>query len=168
MSELRIKLMAREADRLREDADLLRVRPASQSHAAYLLDLLALEILLKCCLIIETGQLVRGHDYVNIFLRLKPETRKALISSAAKRTGPTADYSDPYWLLALFGSNFVHVRYPYEAYRNNMTEAEYLRLGSEWVERGAVSEEARFDFRPNELSGFLHAFSAHAAEKIAG
>ena len=168
MSELRTKLMAREAERLRADADVLKGRATSQSHGAYLLDLLALEILLKCCVIIETGQLERGHDYVNIFLKLKPETRNALISAAATRNGPTADYSDPYWLMALFGLNFVRVRYPYEAYRGNLTEAEYLRLGSEWVERGARLEEATFDFRPNELYGFLHALSAYAAEKLAG
>src|SRR5689334_1930830 len=124
MSQLRTRLMAREAERLRADADVLKGRATSPSHGAYLLDLLSLEILLKCCVIIETGRLERGHDYVNIFLKLKPETRKTLISSAADRVGPTADYSDPCWLLALFASNFVRVRYPYEAYQSNMTEAE--------------------------------------------
>jgi len=150
-----------------EDADYLRRRLDSQSNGAYLLDLLALEILLKCCVVIETGKLEHGHDYVQIFLKLNRVTREALIQTAATRMGPIADYADTYWLLALYGSNFIRMRYPYEAY-GSKSEAEYLRLGPEWIERGALVEEATFDFRPLELHGLLHAFSTYGAEKIAG
>jgi hypothetical protein len=159
--------MLREATRYMEDAEHLSSRLDCQSDAAYLLDLLALEILLKCCVVIETGKLERGHDYVQLFLKLDGGTREALIQAAATRMGPIADYADTYCLLALYGSNFVRMRYPYEAY-GSMSEADYFRLGSEWVERGALVEEAMFDFRPMELHGLLHALSTYAAEKIDG
>lgn len=165
MSTLRVKLMLREAKYLMEDANRLRGQLNSQSNGGYLLDLLALEILLKCCVVIETGKLERGHDYVQIFLMLNRETREALIGSAADRMSTSADYTDTYWLLSLYGSNFIRMRYPYEAY-GCISEAEYLRLGSEWIERGALVEEATFDFRPNELYGLLYALSTYADEKI--
>ncbi len=167
MSELRVKLMSREAVKLMADAERLRGDVRSESNGAYLLDLLALEILLKCCVAIETGKFERGHDYVHMFLKLQIDTRKALVDAAAVRMGPAADYSDVCWLLALFGCNFIRLRYPYEAYAG-MSEAEYFRRGSEWIDRGAVVEEATFDFRPNELHGLLDALSRFAADKLAG
>ena len=45
MSDLRVKLMLREATRYMGDAEYLRGRFDSQSNGAYLLDLIALEIL---------------------------------------------------------------------------------------------------------------------------
>ena len=167
MLELRTKLMAREAARLMADAEYLRGNLNSESNGAYLLDLLALEILLKCCVALKTGKLEHGHDYVHIFLRLDGESRRKLIDTAARRMGPTADYSDPYWLLSLFSTNFIRLRYPYEAY-GGMSEAEYLRLGAEWIERGAKIEEATFDLRPDELYGLLYALSQSASEQHAG
>lgn len=167
MSELRTKLMAREAERLIADAGRLYQNPTSESNGAHLLELLALEILLKCCVVLETGRLERGHDYVHIFLKLKSTVRKKIVDSAATRVGPSADYSDVYWLLSLFASNFVRLRYPYEAY-SGMSEDDYLRLGAEWIERGAKVEEATFDFRPDELHGLLHALSLFASERLAG
>jgi hypothetical protein len=167
MSDLRVKLMLREATRYMDDAEYLRGRLDSQSNGAYLLDVFALEILLKCSVVIETGKLERGHDYVQLFLKLDRGTREALIQAAGSWMGPIADYTDTYWLLALYGSNFSSMRYPYEAY-GSMSEADYRRLGPEWIERGALVEEATFDFRPLELHGLLHALSSYAAEKIAG
>jgi hypothetical protein len=159
--------MVREAERLMADAGLLYRSLARESHGAYLLDLLALEILLKCCVVLETGRLERGHDYVHIFLKLSPVARKTILDSAAERMGPSADYSDVYWLLSLFASNFVRLRYPYEAY-SGMPEAHYLRLGVEWIERGSEVEEATFDFRPEELHGLLHSLSRFASQRLAG
>ena len=158
--------MIREATRLADDAQYLRGRVLSESNGAYLLELLALEILLKCCVLLETGVLERGHDYVHIFLRLSSETRRRIVHEAAQRMGPSADYSDPYWLLDLFSSNFTRTRYPYEAYNPGMSEADYIRMGAEWVDRGALIEEATFDFRPNELHGFIHALSALASARV--
>ena len=157
--------MLREAKCLMEDAGCLRSKTISQSKGAYLLELLALEILLKCCVVIETEKLEHGHDYVQVFLKLNRETRETLIQSAADRMSTNADYADIYWLLSLYGSNFTRMRYPYEQY-GRISEAEYLRLGSEWIERGALTEEAKFDFRPNELYGLLYALSTYADAKI--
>lgn len=165
MSELRIKLMAREAGELMADAQILRRNIFSESHGAYLLDLLALEILLKCCVVIETSVLERGHDYVKLFLKLSSSTRKRLIESAIARMGPTADFSDSCSLLALYGSNFVNLRYPYEEYAG-MSEREYLQLGPEWIERGARVDEASFNFQPNELQGLLFALYAFTEERF--
>ena len=165
MTQLRTNLMLREAERLVADAQYLRGKVNAESNGAYLLELLALEILLKCCVLLETGSLERGHDYVHIFLRLASETRRAIVDAAAQRMGPIADYSDPYWLLALFSSNFIRTRYPYEAYKPGLSESDYIRMGTEWIDRGAKIEEATFDFRPNELYGLIHALSAFASAR---
>jgi hypothetical protein len=158
--------MLREAKRLSADAQRLSQSGHGESNGAYLLELLALEILLKCCVLLETRSLERGHDYVNIFLRLSASARQAIITSAANRMGPSANFSDPYWLLKLFSSNFIRTRYPYEAYRPGLTEAEYERIGAEWLEAGGKVEEATFDFRPNELFGFLFALTEFADARI--
>ena len=166
MTQLRTKLMLREAERLVADAQYLRGKVNAESSGAYLLELLALEILLKCCVLVETESLERGHDYVHIFLRLESGTRRKIVEAAAARMGPIADYSDPYWLLALFSSNFIRTRYPYEAYKPGMSESDYIRMGTEWIDRGAKIEEATFDFRPHELHGLLHALCAFASARI--
>ena len=168
MSQLRTKLMLREARRLVTDAEYLQGNARSESNGAYLLKLLALEILLKCCVLLETGTLERGHDCVHIFLRLAASTRKGIVETASRRMGPTADYSDTYWLLELFSSNFIRMRYPYESYPPGMSEADYIRLGAEWIDRGAAVEEATFDFRPEELFGFVYALSEFASEQVGG
>lgn len=165
MTLLRTKLMLREAERLVADAQYLRGKVNAESNGAYLLELLALEILLKCCVLLETGSLEHGHDYVHIFLRLESGARRAIVDAAARRMGPIADYSDAYWLLALFSSNFVRTRYPYEIYKPGLSESDFIRLGTEWIDRGAKIEEATFDFRPNELYGFIHALSAFASAR---
>lgn len=63
--------MLREAERLVADADYLRGKVNAESNGSCLLELLALEILLECSVLLETGSLERGHDYVHIFLRLE-------------------------------------------------------------------------------------------------
>lgn len=166
MTQLRTKLMLREAQRLVADAQHLSGKANAKSNGAYLLELLALEILLKCCVLLESGSLERGHDYVHIFLRLESGTRREIIDAAGERMGSIADYSDPYWLLALFSSNFIRMRYPYEAYRPGVSESDYARMGTEWIDRGAKIEEATFDFRPSELSGLIHALCTFASARI--
>lgn len=166
MTQLRTKLMLREAERLVADAQHLCGKVNAESNGAYLLELLALEILLKCCVLLETGSLERSHDYVHIFLRLESGARRSIIDSAAQRMGPSADYSDPYWLLALFSSNFIRTRYPYEAYKPGLSESDFIRMGTEWIDRGAKIEEATFDFRPNELYGLIHALSTFASARV--
>lgn len=165
MTQLRTKLMLREAERLVADAQYLRGRRNAESNGAYLLELLALEILLKCCVLLEAGSLERSHDYVSIFLCLASGSRRGIVDAAAQRMGPIADYSDPNWLLALFSSNFIRTRYPYEAYIPGLSESDYLRKGTEWIDRGAKIEEATFDFRSNELHGLIHALSAFASTR---
>ena len=56
MTLLLYQLMLREAERLVADAQYLRGKVNAESNGAYLLELLALEILLKCAPL-ETGSL---------------------------------------------------------------------------------------------------------------
>ncbi len=165
MSELRIKLMYNHAANLMFDAEALRLRN-SESPAPYLLDLLALEIFLKTCVAIESGKLERGHEYAELFSKLELATRSSLAETAAVREGPVADFTNIELLLKLWGRNFIRLRYPYEAYEG-LSEREYLRLGPQWIERGAKDEEATFDFRPKELHGILFALSNFVQEWLA-
>lgn len=163
MSELRIKLMYEHAAGLIADAESLRQRMDSSLASSYLLDLLAFEVVLKTCVAIETGSLEHGHEYAHLFAKLTSETRLTIVENAAVREGPLANFSDLASLFELWGRNFIRLRYPYEAYEG-LTEMEYLRLGPNWIDRGAKVEEATFDLRPTELHGMLFALAQFARE----
>ena len=63
---LQIKLMAREADERLADAESLESRLQANSSSAYLLRLLAFEILLKATVRIHGGAPKRTHGYLSL------------------------------------------------------------------------------------------------------
>jgi HEPN domain-containing protein len=148
------------------DAELLRTSANAQSDAAYLLDLLAFEILLKAALIIDQSKTARNHGYKELFALLSPETQSALLVSAAERMGPHADYSRLDSLLDLWALNFVQLRYPYEKY-DGMTREQFVLAAAEWIERGALVEEATFAYYPQELTDLLYSLSQYVSAWLA-
>ena len=158
MSDLLVKLMYREASNRMADSSILAQSVNTRGDSAYLLNLLALEILLKCALLINEEKLVRGHKYSELFEMLPKDQRDRIVSVAAERLGPTVNYSDLDSKLNVFSSNFIKLRYPYESYKD-LTEEEYFQLGDQWMERGAIVEEAEFKYYPEELYGLQYALS---------
>ena len=156
MNDLTIKLMLREAQNRIADASILSQSIKTRSDSAYLLNLLALEILLKCSILISTGKLEHGHKYFDLFEKLPDEKSNKIILNAKNTQGPIANFSDLKAKLQIFESNFIKLRYPYEKY-TEITEEEYISRGNEWLNRGAITEGADFQYYPNELYGLNQA-----------
>lgn len=158
--------MYREASDRMADSSILAQAVNTRGDSAYLLNLLALEILLKCVLLIENEKLVHGHNYLGLFEMLPKKHRERIVSVAAERLGPTVDYSDLNSKLKTFSSNFIKLRYPYESYKE-LTEEEYFQLGDQWMERGAIVEESEFKYYPEELYGLQFALKKEVKDWLA-
>ncbi len=152
--------MLKEARARVADGELLERSLAAQSDGAYLLRLLAFEILLKATHLAHVGMPERSHSYRQLFNALPSGVRSAIVKSAIERMSTSADYADVPKLLCVFKENFVGLRYPYERYENCSAE-EYADLGESWVARGAPEEEAIFVYNPEELRGLIHALELH-------
>lgn len=138
------------AIRMADSADLSS-RAARQSDSAYLLELLAFEILLKALYRIHVGDPGSNHKYDELYENI-PVTVRGQVEAAARHARPTGAYVELTDLLKCLGRNFVALRYPYEKYFE-MSEAEYLARGDEWIARGALSEEADYVYYSVELNG---------------
>ena len=156
MDPLQRRLMLRESNRRLESARLLKTA-GDTSDSAYLLELLAFELLLKLLVEERTGKSApRHHRYAEIFELLPLGVRREVLERAAARIGPSALSSDPNAVLHELAKNFVELRYPHQKYIGH-SEDEYLALGERWLEEGAPLERATFRYYPEELLGLLHA-----------
>ena len=148
--------MCRESEVRLESARLLR-SVSDDSDSAYLLELLAFELLLK--VVIERSTQTKApsnHHYDSIFGKLPPETQAEVLEIAGGRIGPSALSSDHLKVLKDLSSNFVQLRYPYEKY-SGLNEQEYLAIGHEWIAGGAITSEADYRYHPEELFGLTFA-----------
>ncbi|MGD3145314.1 HEPN domain-containing protein [Xanthomonas oryzae] len=84
MTPIRHTLMMREADRRLQAADMLR-EAEDDSDSAYLLRLLAFELLLKVVLEKTTGKAGTHHHYDKLFAQLPPDVQKSLLTAASSR-----------------------------------------------------------------------------------
>lgn len=165
MDKFPIIQMYRNAKNYLHDADLLRHNPNKKSDAAYLLDLLSFELLLKCLLRIFSVKIYKGHKYQYLFSELSSEIQERVIALAQDRMSTIADYSNINKILETWTQNFSNLRYPYEKYEN-LTEAEYDELGVAWVQGGCKEEDATFVFYPSELRGMNFALLSIINEKL--
>lgn len=152
--------MYREALRRLEDAQVL----AGRGDSAHLLSLLGFELLLKLVHEVSTGKKTsHGHRYHLIFSDLPKATQTEILERAGNRIGSSALNTSAVDVLKEWGTNFISLRYPYERYEG-VSEEEYRKLGSEWVEAGAPLEEASFRYFPEELFGMIDALRNIAFE----
>ena len=165
MSVLRLRLMHREGLERLNDAEVLAGASAirNSSNSAHLLSLLGLELLLKLVYEVSLDSRAHGHKYDEIFLALPPPMQETVLKNARARIGPSALDTDADVRIVLreWSENFVALRYPYERYEG-MTEAQYQRLGAEWIAKDSPLKEATFRYYPEELFGMLHALRAVA------
>lgn len=159
MTPVRHTLMMREADRRLQAADLLR-QTGDDSDSAYLLRLLAFELLLKGVLEKATGKAETHHHYDKLFAQLPLDVQKSLLSAASGRIGPSALTPDHNAVLKDLASNFVALRYPYEKY-GHMTQTEYERVASDWIASGAEVATADYRYHPEELFALTFALQQH-------
>jgi len=152
-----IRLMAREAAKRSADSATLSTTIAGAgSDSAYLLELLAFELLLKATLQINGKRPPTTHAYSRLFALLPSSTQSRLRDTAAARVGPDVDFSNLDRLLDTWGQNFISLRYPYEKYEG-LTEEQYRARGEAWLRNGAAEEAADFVYYPEQLHAFTHA-----------
>lgn len=159
--------------RMRESA-MSRIRDAktlrqsdpfgARSDSEILLELLALELLLKCLLLMNNRKPGRvGHYYEKLYADLPESVGADLVQKARVRINPGSKLdSDHLAVLEKLGRNFIALRYPYEAYEN-LTDGELTEIGEEWIAIGAPLESANFSYFSEELFGLLEALTEMTA-----
>lgn len=156
MSAVRHRLMYQESEKRLASAQMLRAA-ADASDSAYLLELLAFELLLKLLFEKTVGSIAPGHHrYEEIFDSLSQPTKDEVLRLSGERVGPSELSSNLGNVLKDLGSNFVKLRYPFESY-SQMTEAQYEKVGADWVANGAAVADAKFRYHPEELLGLTTA-----------
>lgn len=174
MDPLKFKLMHKSAMVRLIDAQILtHADPLGieRGDSADLLRLIAFEIFLKLLHEVALGKKSgeRRHRFRKMFDALPADMQSRIISVAGQR-GPSALSSNLYGVLDDWTANYEKLRYPYEHYEG-MTEAQYLEMGQDWVERGAPLEQATLRYHPEELSHMLYALQTMAnaeAETLCG
>lgn len=157
---LQISLMEREAGGRLADADILEGRSEAPTDSAYLLRLLAMELLLKATARIDDIDPGKGHGYPALFKKLPKPVSDGLVEVAQNRMTTSADFSDVGRVLGAWAKNFVDLRYPYEKYEG-MTPQVYNERTEAWIENGAALESADFQYYPEELHGLVFALQKH-------
>lgn len=143
-------------------ADILQ-ESGDTSDSAYILRLLAFELLLKLLVEEQTGETApKHHRYAEIFGLLPASIQSRFSELAGERIGPSALANGLERILEELGSNFVQLRYPYDKY-TDLKEEQYARLGASWLVGGAPAEQSTFRYYPEELFGLIH-----AAKSLAG
>lgn len=147
--------MVAEAETRIADASILGESLRSNSDSQVLLNILALEVLLKAVQLKCTGTVSRSHRYIDIWTALPVVTRDRIAQAARVRYPGHANLSSIEKLLCVYESLFTKARYGYELYEY-LSLQEQQELGKEWVERGAPVEEADVQYFPTELAALLH------------
>ena len=158
--------MYNQAMSMMSDTDMLDQKSVTLSDASYLIKLLAFEILIKCVVLIDTSKYKQNHNYQELFESLSESTRKRTMIQAAHWSGKCIENDDLQKLLAIYESNFVKIRYPFESYKN-MTEREYCDYSDLWIELGSPIDEADFQYFPDQLRGLIKALSEQVEEYLA-
>lgn len=154
-----INRMRAHAEGYLADAELLAQQASAVSDGAYLLKLIAFEVLLKAALLKNGTAPARHHKYTPLFDQLPSAARERILAAAASRFGSHTDFRCPPRLLDTWSANFVRLRYAYETYEG-MTAEEISTRGEAWLADGAKVEEADFQYHPLELQALTEALLA--------
>ena len=153
-TSLQIRLMRREAEVRLQDAEILSKATSLASDSDYLLELLAFELLLKATVLIHTRSCDKSHHYLKLFASLPANVKDQLRKRASQVADTPIDMQELERLLAAFERNFVDLRYPFDAY-SAWSESDYHGYGELWIELGSPTEEAEFQYYPEELRGLV-------------
>lgn len=138
------------------DASILQQMTFAASDGGYLLQLIGFEVLLKAALRVHGIQPGPTHQYRALFQTLPQAVQDRLLAHASGRFDPHANFSNLAALLDTWSSNFVKLRYAYEAYEG-MSAEESVRRGADWIAAGARTEDADFQYYPLELQALAEA-----------
>lgn len=133
-----------------EEAQTLSRNLKKESDGAPILSILAMEILLKCSLILAGKSAGKHHKYAELWRDL-PTSAKNEILLAAAYAVPDADLSDIEKVLNWYKFIFEKVRYPYEFFEGYSTK-DQSELYNFWKSLGAPVNEALIQYHPKELA----------------
>jgi hypothetical protein len=150
----RVLRMLTEAESRIHDAEILGTSLQSDANSQALLNVLALEVLLKAAQLQSSGVISRSHKYIDLWASLPDSTREEVLKVSRGRYPGHADLSNVEKLLCIFEFIFTKARYGYELYEE-YTLAEQAALGEDWMNRGAPTEEADIQYFPLELLALL-------------
>lgn len=149
-TKTRLTRMLREAQARLHDAEILGSSLRTRSDSQAFLRVLAFEVLLKAAVIVSGTARATGHKYNELWNKLPANVQASISDFAASRMPGHADLSDLEKLLYWYQFIFERARYGYELY-DAYTPEEMCQLGENWVERGALVEEAVIQYYPCEL-----------------
>lgn len=152
--------MLADARRRLHDADLLSQTFRSASDSPALLQVLALEILLKTAQLVALGKYKRSHGYWALWTSLPPSVQSSVLAVAGQRYPGHADLSRLQALLEDWEFAFTRGRYYFERYEG-YTLSEQREVGEYWVTLGAPESEAEVRYHPMELSALAHGLIAY-------
>jgi hypothetical protein len=153
---VRHMLMRREIDTRISAASVLE-NGHDDSDAAYLLRLLAFELLLKLAVEVRTSIRAPKHHHFHRIFRLLPKpAQDHVLRLSGERIGPSALTTNHTSVLKDLGRNFINLRYPYEKY-SHLTDTQYRERGAKWLASGAPIRGADFRYHPVELLGLTAA-----------
>jgi hypothetical protein len=162
------KRMLLAADDYQSDAELLASFPESSFIGGPVLDVLALEILLKCARLIEQGQRKTSqgsHNYRQIWNELSSNTQQDILARAAARAPSTLSALSVDALLEDWRRDFELARYPYDILRDETEEA-IARRSTAWANKSGPLDEADFRFHPEELMTLRHGLKLWIEEQL--
>ncbi|MEL7027084.1 MAG: hypothetical protein AAGO57_07655 [Pseudomonadota bacterium] len=148
-----------------EAAKLINSRVGSYGHSAILMSTLSFELLLKCIVLIDTGWLVPGHKYQDIWIEMSNARRNDLVEIAIIRQSGHADFSGLATILSDLQIAFTKVRYGYEIGKELGDDELYTR-GRIWIDSGGKDTDADFRFRPWERDGLIFAMASQIQKEL--
>jgi len=146
------------------DAEILSRSLDRASDAPAFLSILALEILLKCGLILSGLAAPKTHKYINLWRTLPDDARKEVLEVAETRMPGYADLSDIEKPLAWYQYIFEKVRYPYEILEGYSLEEE-KELTELWISIGAPTSEALIQYYP-KLTCLIAGLRAYVERRV--
>lgn len=126
-------------------ADCLSGKLADFGWSANILEILALEILLKCLFRLDKGRPAKGyrHNYLKLWGDISADAREEILATARARAPGHADLGLLGKALLAAENLFLRGRYSYELLEERSVE-DHRKLGEAWVESGASLEDADF------------------------
>ena len=156
----RVARMFHEALHRVHDADILERLCDTRSDSAAILRILALEVLLKCTLLLCGQEPKNSHNYKNLWLGLPGHVRKKVLAVAVATMPGHADLANLEERLQWWQFVFERARYHYELYEK-YTLKEQSELGDLWLELGAPDQEAVVQYFPLELQCLIAGLTAY-------
>ncbi|MDP1693042.1 MAG: hypothetical protein Q8L49_14025 [Burkholderiaceae bacterium] len=150
--------MLAEAESRIHDAEILGTSLRSVGDSRALLNILALEVLLKAAQLKHSGTISRSHKYIEMWSSLPNHVRSEVLRIAQDRYPGHAELSNVEKLLCVYEFIFTKARYGYELYED-YTLAEQSGSGKSGSVAAPQQKKLTFNTSPWNCWPCLKAFA---------